>query len=386
MIQRVCVLTPGYPTKEKPYAYTFTDQLVCAIADKGIEVTVVVPHDALKSRKVETDFWERKTPKGKVVKVYSSAAITLTTRKYGPINMSLLSEKMFLRAVQRVLKKQKIDPDILYAQFLFPAGTCAAALGEKLGIPSVLSFGESSLWSIREIGIEGARKRLSLINGVIAVSTHNKDVLCKNKLVDTEKITVIPNAVNKKVFLLGNKKNAREVLNLPQDKIIGIYNGAFSYSKGARRVEEASRGIKNLAMVYLGGGKEEPTGKNIIFKGRVAHKDVPLWLQAADFFVLPTLEEGCSNAVVEAMSTGLPIITSDKPFNYDILDHNSALLVDPLDINALKKAVQQMVESEELRERLGHASIRKSEELDINLRADRVITFLESIKQDFQKG
>jgi len=376
MIKSICVVTPEYPSENRPYMFTFVDQLVCAMADAGADVCVITPHDRFKPETKREHDRVRRTPGGKNVKVYSPAVLTLTTRKIGPVNMSLLTERLFSRAVQKTITKNQLKPDVLYAHFLFPAGTCAAELGEKYGIPSVCAFGESSLWSIREIGLKRARKRLKSLSGVIAVSTNNKNVLTGNRLIEESKIAVIPNAVNKQFFFPGDKAEARKRLNLPQDAVIGIYNGSFSKAKGSLRVDEAARGIPGLSMVYLGGGEDEPVSSNVLHKGRVAHEEVPVWLRAADFFVLPTLEEGCCNAIVEAMSTGLPIITSDKPFNYDILDKKSAILVDPMNISELRQAIEQAASSEELRRELGDAALRKSEGLDIKQRASRVLSFL----------
>ena len=379
MIKSICVISPGFPSEEKPYEFTFVDQLVCAMADKGIKICVITPHDMLKTKKLSTQIWYRKTPGGKIIEVFSPSVLTLTTRKIGIINMSILSEWLYKKAIKKMIVNHQIKPDILYGHFLFKSGTSSASIGKELGIPSVCAFGESNLWSIREIGIKKARKKLEPIDGVIAVSTNNKKILVENNLVDEKKITVIPNAVDKSAFYPGDKTSARQKLNLPEDAFIGVFNGSYSFQKGSLRVDEASIGIDGLSMAYLGGGKDEPHGANIIFKGRVPHKDVPDWLRAADFFILPTVEEGCCNAIVEAMSTGLPIITSDKPFNYDILDYKSAILIDPMNIKEIHNAIKKIMKSDQLRTSLGNESLKKSENLDINLRADKIITFLNTL-------
>lgn len=385
MIKNIIIVTPEYPSEEQPYIFPFVDQLACAIEDLDIHVSVIVPYDMLKVKAFGIRTWERTTPRGKKVSVFSPGAITLTTRKIYGFNMSLLTEKWFIRAVQKAIKKYNLKPDVVYSHFLFPAGTCAAAIGKRIAVPSICAFGESSLWSIREIGLKRAREKLSNLKGVIAVSTHNKNVLIENHIVNEDIITVVPNAVNKKVFCPGDKQEVRKKLGLPQDRIIGIYNGSFCHSKGSMRVAAAAEGVENLSMIYLGGGKEEPQGDNILFKGRVPHEDVATWLKAADFFVLPTLAEGCCNAIIEAMSTGLPIISSDKPFNTDILDQESSILVDPMNIEAIHDAIHKMTESEELREKYSEKSIEKSRMLDINVRAKTIIAFLEKIVQKEKK-
>ena len=179
MIKSICVITPEYPSENRPYMFTFVDQLVCAMADAGTEVYVITPHDRFKPESKGEHNRIRQTPGGKDVKIYSPAVLTLTTRKIGPVNMSLLSERLFSRAVQKTITKNHLKPDILYAHFLFPAGTCAATLGKKLGIPSVCAFGESSLWSIREIGLERARKKLKNLFKEKCLDQHQENSIIK---------------------------------------------------------------------------------------------------------------------------------------------------------------------------------------------------------------
>ena len=74
----------------------------------------------------------------------------------------------------------------------------------------------------------------------------------------------------------------------------------------------------------------------------------------ADVFVFPTLSEGFSLALAEAMASGLPIVTTPVGAAPDVLqDKVSALLIPPRDSRALAWAVEQLIDNSTLRERLG---------------------------------
>ena len=92
--------------------------------------------------------------------------------------------------------------------------------------------------------------------------------------------------------------------------------------------------------------------------------------------MLPTLAEGCCNAIVEAMSCGLPIISSNLSFNWDVLDDNNSIMVDPNDVNAIAKAIEQLRDDKELRSRMAASSLEKAKSLTIDQRARGIIDFL----------
>jgi glycosyltransferase involved in cell wall biosynthesis len=85
--------------------------------------------------------------------------------------------------------------------------------------------------------------------------------------------------------------------------------------------------------------------------------DVPRRLEEADAFVLPSLSEGVSNALLEAMAHGLPCIATDIPGNADLIrDRETGLLVRTGDADALARAMLELAADPALRERLGRAA------------------------------
>lgn len=120
----------------------------------------------------------------------------------------------------------------------------------------------------------------------------------------------------------------------------------------------------------------ESNARNIAFdvaKGEY----VALYLYAADVFVLTTLHEGCCNAIVEAMACGLPVISSNLPFNWDVLNERNSIMIDPNDIEEIKKAIVLLRDDETKRKTMAGEALRMAQELSIDVRAQRILEFVE---------
>jgi hypothetical protein len=127
-----------------------------------------------------------------------------------------------------------------------------------------------------------------------------------------------------------------------------------------------------------------------LFKGRLPHALVPEYLSCSDVFVLPTLAEGCSNAIVEAMACGLPIISSNLPFNTDILDESNAILIDPMKVEEIAKAIQVLRLNAKIKEKYIENSIEKVKRLSIEGFVTAyyilfIMIFIASIQEAFKK-
>ena len=99
-----------------------------------------------------------------------------------------------------------------------------------------------------------------------------------------------------------------------------------------------------------------PLAGQVTFAGETA--DVALYLRAADLFVLPSRAEGMSNAVLEAMACGIPVVATDVGGNREIVgaDGVSGRLVPSGDPVALAEAIGTLVGKPALRQELGSAA------------------------------
>ena len=94
--------------------------------------------------------------------------------------------------------------------------------------------------------------------------------------------------------------------------------------------------------------------------------------------MLPTLAEGCCNAVIEAMACGLPIISSNLPFNWDVLDDTNSIMINPNSIEEIANAIHTLRDNPELRVKLAEGAASRATALTIENRAKAIIEFMES--------
>ena len=127
----------------------------------------------------------------------------------------------------------------------------------------------------------------------------------------------------------------------------------------------------------MGSGELKPDCNNILFCGKISNDEVAKYLNAADVFVLPTNGEGCCNAIVEALACGLPVISSDLPFNDDVLDETNSIRVDVNGINQIENAINKLKTDKSLLNGLREGAARSAEKFDINVRAENIIRFME---------
>jgi len=132
----------------------------------------------------------------------------------------------------------------------------------------------------------------------------------------------------------------------------------------------------SIRAMFIGSGPQSPDYKYTILQGFVKHDILPNYLGCADVFVLPTHNEGCSNSIIEAMACGLPIISSDKSFNYDILDDSNSLLINPNDIGEIAKAIKKIKNNNKLKLELSENALLTGSKLSIERRAEKIIEYI----------
>lgn len=381
MIKSIAIITNKYPNRFDPHIVMFVQQFAWAIADSGVHCSVICPMAVpLNPRYLRLpDSILETTPKGNHVKVYFPKYAGFGQTDLLVWNPARLSTHFFTKSAEGVLSQLPKKPDALYGHFVTPAGIATARLGKKHAIPSFMGFGEFDLSTIEHFGgVEAAAKELKHLQGVIAVSGKNKELLVDNHVVDESMVGIFPNAYNEERFKKMDRDLSREKFGFPKDAFIVGFVGSFDERKGVLRLLEAVKRLDDVYVICAGKGSLKPVDDRCLHNTPVLHSDLPAFLSAADVFALPTQNEGCSNAIIEAVACGCPIISSDMSFNFEILDKTNAILIDPDNVDELTQAIRTLRDQPALREALAKGSLEKAKGLTLPVRAANILAFMES--------
>jgi glycosyltransferase involved in cell wall biosynthesis len=113
--------------------------------------------------------------------------------------------------------------------------------------------------------------------------------------------------------------------------------------------------------------------ERVIFAGFVPQEELPLWYNAADLFVYPSLYEGFGLPPLEAMACGTPVITSNTSALPEVVA-DAGLMVDPLDAAALAEAMAALLDDPEARRALRAAGLRQAASFSWRETAQRTAT------------
>ncbi len=375
---RIWVVSNNYPTPHRPHMGTFVEGVVAEWVRSGAQVGVLAPHP----------FWSPQTrrwvsgypdsPAGEEPRVLRPGYPSLSNLRVGPLSTRRLGLVPFARAVRRAARRLPFRPDVVYGHFLFPSGHAAAELGRALGVPSVAAVGESHFTDYeREMGVAFCQRTAQRFLGIVSVSQRNRAHCVDRYGVPDKRVMVAPNAADPGRFRPpGDRARLRRRLGISGDRSLVVFVGDFEERKGPLRLIEALADLPGVGLVLLGDGPQTPRSPAIVFSGRVPPAEVADWLGAADLFVLPTLEEGSPNAVIEALACGLPVVSSDIPALRETVDDDCAVLVDPQSPTALRDAVAALLGDAERRASMGRAALARAGTVTLEARARRILTWL----------
>jgi len=379
---KITICSDGYPSQGLQYS-AFIQVLAHEMTRKGCEIMVIAPQSLtkylLRGSKLAPRYFEDKVDMGgdiRTIKIYRPYTLTFGEGAFGK-----WTPRFNRWATEFAFKRNRIKPDVFYSHF-WANGFNAERIAHKEEKPLFVATGEDKISITDFISSEDISRLDSEVSGVICVSTKNKEESIQQRLTVADKCIVLPNAYNPKEFYPMDKLEARKSLVFPLDTFIVAFCGRFNYRKGAMRVADAINqlGDPQIKSIFIGSVADnetiQPECEGILFRGALPHTDIVKYLNCADVFVLPSLAEGCPNSVIEAMACGLPIISSDLPFNYDILDSSNSILVNPMNVQEIADAIAKLKYDEPLRLNLREGALKKASELTIEKRVTKILKFI----------
>lgn len=376
----ICVISPRYPYKDAMES-VFVEQIVNQWVRMGHHCFVIAPFSIMTYMHGHCAYgisYENRTIEGnKKVEIYKPRISGIPWTVSG-VKISSYEAQ---RAICKVVKKLNVKFDFVYCHF-FIQGVRAFNFACQYKLPLFVATGESTIPAIDKPG-KGFQWDLfrKYVKGVICVSQKNKKEAISLGYTEESKCNVIPNAVDNSLFVKMDKKSIRVKMGFSDKDFVVVCVGEFSERKGQKRIIEAIKMLPEnhrVKLILIGKGGERYQDGHIVFQGEVKHEKLPTYLNSGDVFVLPTLREGCCNAIIEAMACGLPIVSSDKDFNYDILNHSIAQLVDPMDVNAISSSIALYMNDEQRRQSDADRCYQVSQEYTLEKRANKILEFINS--------
>lgn len=233
---------------------------------------------------------------------------------------------------------------------------------------------------------------LRRMHHVIALSTFCRDALVSHKLVHPGNVTHIPNGVDHHKFAPTGTDHGQILGRYGLAQPYGLFVGRLIPRKGIDVLLQALRQVHTeSSLVIVGNGplrtlvsKWISNGgltSRIRLVGQVPIEDLPAIYASARFFVLPTFAEAMPLSVVEAMASGLPVITSALPIMDDfVVDGVNGLLVPPGNPHKLAEAIDLIEGNPSLRDRLAsNARFHVVEHLSMASVARRIVELYERV-------
>jgi glycosyltransferase involved in cell wall biosynthesis len=193
-----------------------------------------------------------------------------------------------------------------------------------------------------------------LARALIPSSNWTRDSMIHDYGVPPERVHVIPIGADTAYWCPGERPHQT-------DRVQILFVGGHFERKGGRSLLEVFRalGLGDRADLHIV-TREDVTPEPGVIVHRNIHNNSPELLrlfQDADLFVLPTLADCFGNASIEAMATGLPVITTAMGGIPDIVEHGvTGFLLAPGDVRGLGEAVRQLVDDSATRRAFGVAA------------------------------
>ena len=211
--------------------------------------------------------------------------------------------------------------------------------------------GEYSTAEFRARFAEQARDAAARADAIIAVSEFTRQQVVGLLGVDARTVYVVHHGVRK--------------LDLPgvQRENLILNVGAIQKRKNIARLVEAFETVPERWRLVLAGSngygaggileriQRSPARDRIVVTGYISPEELAGWYARARIFAFPSVDEGFGMPVLEAMQTGIPVVTSSRSALPEV-SGDAAVLVDPEDTGALAEALRELVRNEDLRQDL----------------------------------
>ncbi|WOX58514.1 glycosyltransferase family 4 protein [Methanoculleus receptaculi] len=267
----------------------------------------------------------------------------------------------YYKTVKDLLQKSEAFPDLVHAHFVWPNGFVGAKLKEEYATPFVVTAHGYDIYDLPFRDAEWKEQIEAILNAADAVITvSNSNRKCVERLNVTAPVKVVPNGFRQDQFYPMETEICRRTLNLPIDRKIILSVGNLMEVKGHTylidAMSEVVREREDILCLIVGRGelkhklekKISSVGleQYVRLVGGRHHGEIPLWMNACDLFVLPSLRESFGIVQVEAMACGKPVVATRNGGSEEIvIPGKTGLLSDAADPFSLAENIVRALDT-----------------------------------------
>ncbi len=333
MAPKILAISNLYPYPWEPNRAIFNRQQFEKLAEiADVKVIVLVPWtSALKKRGLLKQ------------EIKNNVEVDYCVYAYPPkIGRALYPLFIFLSLLAHVWEIKKFKPDYMLLSWAFPDAVAGTMLAKLLKIPSIVKVHGSDINVHAEIKERKAQISWAMqyAKGIIAVSQDLKKKILAMGLPDN-KVHILYNGIDRSIFYPMDRQKARELSVVGSNKKRILFIGNLKVSKGCNLLLDAFALLashdKGVELFYIGAGDQLAVLKKFVvengldervhFLGSINHGLLGNWINSSDLLVLPSMNEGVPNVVLEAQACGTPVVATNVGGIPEIVSPDSGILI-----------------------------------------------------------
>lgn len=251
-----------------------------------------------------------------------------------PIPKAELHEYLptFAQRIEEFRRSEAAQYDVLHSHYWL-SGVAAMQLAQRWDIPHVTTF--HTLGYLKQLAhpnepepplrLEMERRLMTHTDRIIASTQDERTQIVRHCGASASRVQVIPCGVDLKRFVPQNKQQARQALDLKQQRPMLLFVGRLDPFKGPDLLLRAASLMQEKAQIVIVGGKltgdkdlqqlrelaaDLKISQRVKFLGARVQQELPMIYSAADVTVLPSYHESFGLAAVESLACGTPVVAT----------------------------------------------------------------------------
>jgi glycosyltransferase involved in cell wall biosynthesis len=324
-------------------------------------------------------------------RVYRFPSINLSRKVPAPLALTT--------SPRLIAQLTRLRFDLIHSQHPFPVGRLGVSLARRLGLPSVYTFHtQYELYAhyvplpqslVRRLARVVVNRHAERCDLVICPTPSSRDLLLSYGV--RRPVEIVPNAINPELFAKADPGDVRARLGITGDERVLIYCGRLAREKNLPFMLHALRDLlledRRIRLLVLGDGAERESliqlagalglGDRALFPGKIPYGDVPRYYAAGALFVMTSVSEVLPLALLEALASGLPVVSLDAPGFSDTVTPGATGLLTAHAPEAFSAAVRTLLADEPRRQAMGHRARVAAQRYTVAAAAQRLVEVYE---------